>query len=95
MTDDKTIVKTAPVLLGPKNCEAATGLSWRWVRDAARELGVPFLCAKRKCAIRTEAFMAALERLNSAPDAPLTTDEPMTDPAALVRQLLGKRRRTA
>lgn len=75
-----------PVLIGPRNCEAATGLPWRWCRDTAQRLGVRLVTAGRKQAIPAEAFLAALEAANE-------TSEPEVevDAAEQVRRLVGLR----
>lgn len=85
-------VTTLPLLLGPANTEAATGFSYRWVRDTASRLGVPFVGAGRKRAVRADLFLEALER-QVVPIAELS-DFPVeaSDPAATVRALLGKRK---
>ncbi len=89
-------VKTLPVLLGPANSEAATGFPYRWVRDTAARLGVPFVGAFRKRAVRADLFVAALEK-NSIVDDELQDEKPAivsADPAAAVRAMLGVRRRS-
>lgn len=75
-----------PLLLGPKNCEAATGLPWRWCRDTAQRLGVRLVTAGRKQAIPADQFLAALEAANE-------TSEPVAevDAAEQVRRLVGLR----
>lgn len=79
-------VPVRPVLLGPKNCEAATGLPWRWCRDTAQRLGVRLVTAGRKQAIPADQFLAALEAANE-------TSEPAAeiDAAEQVRRLVGLR----
>jgi hypothetical protein len=85
MDEKMHLVKVLPVLLGPKNTEAATGFSYRWVRDTATRLGVPFVGSGRKRAVRADLFLAALEREP-------TVEEPQptkpTDAAEHVRELL-------
>lgn len=49
------------LLLGPGNSMAAIGASWRWVRDTAKRLGVPFLKVGRKQFVEANAFIAALD----------------------------------
>lgn len=58
---DRTVA-VAALYLGPDNAEACVGYSWRWVRDTARELGVPLVQVGRRYLIPVEAFRAALER---------------------------------
>lgn len=86
--DEKVhLVKVLPVLLGPKNTEAATGFSYRWVRDTATRLGVPFVGAGRKRAYRADLFLAALE--SEQVDVESTTAAPAPDdPAEAVRAIL-------
>lgn len=82
-------VAVLPVLLGPKNTEAATGLPYRWVRDNAARLGVPFIGAGRKRAVRADLFIAALEREQLVTVTSSTGERPQSvDPAEQVRQLL-------
>lgn len=88
--------KAVPVLIGPKNCEAATGFPWRWVRDTSARLGVPFVGAGQKRAVRADLFVAALERSEPLPANDEQSDLPAlahaADPAAAVRALLKKKR---
>lgn len=90
----KPPVLVMPLVVGPKNAEAATGWPWRWVRDTARALGVPFIGHGRKLGVRADLFLAALSRV--AP-ADVTADGAieLSDPAEAVRRALGKRRRSA
>ena len=88
-------VKAVAVLIGPKNCEATTGFPWRWVRDTSARLGVPFVGAGQKRAVRADLFVAALEQRPIDP----ANDEhgenaalDPQDPAAAVRAMLGKKR---
>lgn len=96
MTDRSEKVKPLPVLIGPRNCEACTGLPWRSVRDNARAMGVPVLLVGRKAAVPAAALLAALERQDvtgdSERDAPpaLPSIAP-TDPAQHIRATLGLR----
>jgi hypothetical protein len=80
-------VAVLPVLLGPKNTEAATGFTYRWVRDTAARLGVPFVMAGRKRAVRADLFLAALER-EQEPAREVRTKPALADPAEQVRALL-------
>lgn len=90
MTDSKQ--KVNPILIGPANAIAATGLPWRWCRDTASELGVPFVGARRKRAIRADAFVAALE--GSSRNGGTANGASAVDPAEKIRALLGKKRRS-
>jgi hypothetical protein len=103
MTDRSKKVKALPLLIGPANAEAVCGFNWRWCRDSAASLGVPFVGRGRKRAIRADLFIAALEqagpvtlsvtrdRERDAPSAQQTIVP--ADPAAAVRRLLGKKLR--
>jgi hypothetical protein len=93
MAPDRIQTLVAPLVVGPKNSEAATGWPWRWVRDTARALGVPIIGHGRKLGVRADQFLAALERLDQADVTPGGTIE-LTDPAEAVRRALGKRRRS-
>lgn len=75
----------APVLLGPRNCEAATGLPWRHVRDHARELGIDLVRVGRKLAVPASAFLRALQVANDS----VAEQQTPTDPAAALRERLG------
>jgi hypothetical protein len=94
--EDRHSVHVLPVVLGPKNCEAAVGFPWRWVRDCSRALGVPLIGHGKKLGVRADLFVAALERagMTSTPDGEpeMASD---VDAAELVRRALGKKRRTA
>ncbi|MBI3204508.1 MAG: hypothetical protein HYZ29_23435 [Myxococcales bacterium] len=92
MKDPKSPV--APMLLGPANAESAVGAPWRWVRDAASELGVRFVGHGRKRFVVASEFMAALARVASTSVEPAAVAAGPADPAAAVRQALGLTRRT-
>lgn len=51
-----------PLTVGPRNCEAATGVPWRWLRDHAAELGVQIVRIDGKSVIVATELLAALER---------------------------------
>lgn len=91
MKDQQSKVKPLPLLIGPANAEAVTGFSWRWCRDAAAALGVPFVVHGRKRALRAEAFIAALEREAELPTNGEAQPPAPADPAAAVRASLGLR----
>jgi hypothetical protein len=103
MTDPSKKVKALPLLIGPANAEAVTGFNWRWCRDSAASLGVPFVGRGRKRAIRADLFVEALEQSGAVTtnvtrdaqrDAPVALPSIVpTDPAAAVRRLLGKKLR--
>lgn len=95
MNEVEPNVKVAPIIIGPANALAATGFPWRWCRDTAAALGVPFVGAGRKRGIRADLFVAALETRQDVtgerePEALIASD-----PAAAVRRMLGKTRRSA
>lgn len=73
-----------------ENCEAATGFSYRYVRDQARALGVKIypLSGGRRLAIDADDFDRKLQQLleQSAPENNQKADE---DPIAAVRRELG------
>ena len=60
------------------------GLPWRWVRDHASALGVPFVGAGRKRAVRADLLIAALERAQQEPEP--------TDPREAIRRACGLER---
>lgn len=84
-------LQVRPALLGPRNCEAATGLPWRHVRDHARALGVRLVRVGRKLAVPADEFLAALEAANDQADAggkSYHSADP-ADAAAEIRRLVG------
>lgn len=85
----RAVVHVMPITIGPGNALAATGFPWRWVRDQAEALGVPFVGCARKRGVRADLFLAALEQQGAKPSTP----EPV-DHAEQLRARLGKRRRT-
>lgn len=98
MKDQQPKVKPLPLLIGPANAEAVTGFPWRWCRDTATALGLPFVGHGRKRALRAEPFIDALERNAVAAETSEPSAEPRrlltivpVDPAAHVRSLLGVR----
>ena len=103
MKDQPNKIKCLPLLIGPANAEAVTGFNWRWCRDSAASLGVPFVGRGRKRAIRADVFITALEQSGTVTpavkrdierDAPLSLPSVVpADPAAAVRRLLGKKLR--
>jgi hypothetical protein len=82
-------VKVAPLLLGPRNAEQATGLPWRFVRDHARALGVEPVRIGRKLAIPASAFLEALQRQQAtkAERDPSNDSDTCGDAASLRRRL--------
>lgn len=90
MTDDRQKSKPRHIaaialIIGPLNAEAATGFNYRWCRDTAARLGVPFVGAGRKRGIRADLFIAALEREQQVRAA--DQDAPV-DPAEHVRAIV-------
>jgi hypothetical protein len=78
----------AALVIGPRNAEAAVGFPWRWCRDTALELGVPFVGHGRKRGIMAADFIAALRRESATPRDPQAPEATLPDPAAEVRRLL-------
>lgn len=64
-----------PVTIGPANCEAVTGMSWRHVRDHADELGLEFIEVGAKRVILADRFLAALQRRAAMEELPPERDE--------------------
>lgn len=52
----------APLFIGTENAEAVIGRDWRWCRDTATELGVPFVRIRRKLLIPADRFVEALSK---------------------------------
>jgi hypothetical protein len=73
-------VNPRPVSIGPKNAEAMTGHSWRWLRDHASELGVAIVKVDGKSVILADELLAALEKRRPAPvEAPVDELEAMRE----------------
>lgn len=93
------IVSVAPLAIGPANCEAMLGVSWRWLRDHAAELGLTVLRVDGKPFVDAAAAIDAIRRHGKAPPPPADEGEKMSDPPspgdelAALRAKLGKRRR--
>jgi hypothetical protein len=51
-----------PVLIGPKNAEAMAGVSWRWIRDHAADLGVEVIHVGGKSFVGADALLDAVAR---------------------------------
>lgn len=81
------LVRALPLIIGPLNAEAVTGFPYRWCRDTAARLGVPFVGAGRKRGIRADLFLAALERQPEEGPAN-NTESVVVDPAEEVRERL-------
>lgn len=84
----KHIISTAPLTISAKNCEAATGLPWRWIREKAADLGVDVITIDGKSLILAEPLLAALRGL-----APIRDEDAgvaPADPAEAVRAALGR-----
>lgn len=75
----------SPILVGPHNVEAATGLSWRECLALARRLGVRVVESGDRRVLSARELLAALE----ASVEP--TPERELDPEALVLARLGRR----
>jgi len=98
MDRERAKVKPLPIIIGPANAEACTGFPWRWCRDQAVALGLPFVGAGKKRGIRADVFVEAMEKSGSYTDGTDTNGvaaAPPTftpaDTAAHVRALLGKK----
>lgn len=94
MNERELRVKVLPLILGPKNTEAAVGFPYRWVRDTATALGLPFVGHGKKRGVRADIFLEALERgvvKVPAPESEQAASVEVTDAAAHVRAMLGKR----
>ena len=83
----------APLSIGPKNAEALTGLSWRWLRDNAEDLGVEVVRVGGKSFIPAGSLREALERraLSTEGSAAEPDEEELT--VEDIARRLGKRRR--
>jgi hypothetical protein len=55
-----------PILISVKNAEAVVGQSWRWVKQYARDCGVPIYRANGKPFIEAEAFAPGGDGLPAA-----------------------------
>jgi hypothetical protein len=62
------------IAVGPRNAEAATGHTWRWLRDHRDELGVRLVRVDGKQMFLAHELRQALERVAGAvePSAPQT-----------------------
>jgi hypothetical protein len=61
--EDRTgALEVRPILIGPKNAELMTGLSWRWWRDHAAELGLEIIRVDGKPTIIADRALAAIEK---------------------------------
>lgn len=76
-----------PLLVGPANCEAMTGMPWRHIRDHAEELGLTFVSVGNKRAIVAADLLVALAGRASREAAPAEVDE-----LEAMRRRLGKQR---
>ena len=88
-------VQVAPLLIGPANAVAATGLPWRWISEHAAALGVAFVGTGRKRAVKAGDFIAALERsgIEASDDGTPPVELAPIDAAEHIRRALGVRRR--
>lgn len=80
----------APLAIGPVNCEAMLGVSWRWLRDHAPSLGLTIYRVGSKSFIDARAAYEAI-RKHGKPEPPAVEPEPEDVDAVLARW--GKRRR--
>jgi len=58
---ESDLAPVAPLLIGPRNCEAAIGQLWRWTRRFAEQAGVPIWRLGTKTAIPAAQLMRAFE----------------------------------
>jgi hypothetical protein len=65
----------SPITIGPGNAVGMTGVSWRWLRDNARRLGVPIWHVGGKSMIPAAALLRALERAAAQQEPHELTDE--------------------
>lgn len=82
-------VVVAPLLVGPANALAATGLPWRWLRDFWAARGRSFVGAGYKRAIPAAALLDELAASGVDPAGPPLADAAPADPAEVVRRALG------
>ncbi len=76
----------APAMIGPDNCVATLGMSWREALHVVRELGVPVAQVGARQLISARALVEALERRVEA-----AQPERELDPEAVVLARLGRR----
>lgn len=94
MPEKPGLALVAPLMVGPVNCEPVLGVSWRWLRDHAGDLGLKVLRVEGKPFVEALAALEAIRRHGT----PVTDEEP-TDNSECVDELeayrarLGKRRR--
>ena len=65
----------APITIGPGNALGMTGVSWRWLRDNAKRLGVPIWRFGGKSLIPAAPLLQALEREAGRQEPRELTDE--------------------
>ena len=82
-----------PLTIGPRNAEAATGVTWRWIRDHAPELGVQVVRVDGKAFVLAAELLAALERYAGVNHGLPTDDHDAGDESA--DELASMRRRIA
>jgi hypothetical protein len=66
---------TAPITIGPSNAVEMTGVSWRWLRDNAEQLGVPIWRLGSKSVIPADPLLKALAREAAQHESREPTDE--------------------
>lgn len=91
----------APLAIGPANCEPMLGVSWRWLRDHAAELGLEVVRVGSKSFVEAAPALAAIRRhgvpcppSEGRSEDPTPSPEPVDELEAM-RRRLGKRRRIA
>ncbi len=64
-----------PITIGPRNAVEMTGVSWRWLRDSARRLGVPIWRVGGKSVIPAAPLLQALKREAAMQERRILSDE--------------------
>ena len=68
-------VEERGLLIGPRNCEPMTGLTWRYVVDHAEKWGVRPISVGGKRVIVAERLLAALEAKDLSTSSPSGTGD--------------------
>lgn len=79
------IASVAPLTIGPANCEAVLGVSWRWLRDHAKGLELTILRVNGKPFVEAAAALEAIRRHGVKPQS----EEPPQDTAPEADELSG------
>ena len=78
-----------PITIGPRNAVVMTGVSWRWLRDNARRLGVPIWRVGGKSVIPAGPLLQALKREAAVQEPRVLSDE---EEREQLRRFLGMER---